>query len=83
MPVPWLSNTYGIFIGVIGPIYVPFAVFSAKTNAMCIKIVASINVVCLGLAAYTLIGLTRLPITVQVINTTTKNIVFLLQLRYE
>jgi len=64
----WLSNTFGIFVGVIWPVYAPFAVYSAETNATRKKIIATLGVVGLGLAAYTLIGLASQPITAQVIN---------------
>jgi len=64
----WLSNIYGIFIGVIWPVYAPFSVYSAEVNAKRRKIIASIIIVGLGLAAYTLAGLTSQPITAQVIN---------------
>jgi uncharacterized protein DUF6629 len=64
----WLSNTYGIFIGVIWPVYAPFAVYCAETNVTRRKIIATIGVVGLGLAAYTLIGLASQAITAQVIN---------------
>ena len=64
----WLSNIYGIFIGVIWPVYAPFAVYSAEINATRKKIIALIGGVGLGLAAYTLIGLVNQPMTAQVIN---------------
>jgi hypothetical protein len=64
----WLSNIYGAFIGVIWPVYAPFSVYSAETNAIRRKIIGSIIIVGVGLAAYTLIGLASQPITAQVVN---------------
>jgi uncharacterized protein DUF6629 len=64
----WLSNIYGIFIGVIWPVYAPFAVYRTETNVTRRKIIATIGVVGVGLAVYTLIGLASQPITAQVIN---------------
>ncbi len=63
-----LSNTYGIFIGVIWPLYAPYAVYSAETNIKRRKIIASVGVTGLGLAIYTIIGLTNQPIVAEIIN---------------
>ncbi|MDP1558167.1 MAG: hypothetical protein Q8K59_07825 [Nitrosomonas sp.] len=64
----WLSNIYGVIIGVIWPFYAPFAVYKAETNARRKKILGSIVVVGLGLSAYTILGLINQPIVTQIIN---------------
>ena len=63
-----LSTLYGIFIGIIWPLYAPFAVYSAETNRKRRKIIASIGIIGLGLAIYTVIGLTSQPIVAEIIN---------------
>lgn len=64
----WLSNIYGVFIGVIWPVYAPFSVYSAEINAIRRKIIALVIIVGVGLAMYTLIGLASQPITAKIVN---------------
>lgn len=64
----WLSNIYGVFIGVIWPLFAPFAVYCAETNHKRRKIIAFAGVAGIGLALYTLIGLTNQPITAEIIH---------------
>ncbi|MEK7791572.1 MAG: DUF6629 family protein [Pseudomonadota bacterium] len=64
----WLSNLYGVFIGIIWPLYAPFAVYSAETDLKRKKIITVIGVVGLGLAIYTTIGLANQPIVAEIVN---------------
>jgi len=64
----WLSNIYGVFIGIIWPLFVPFAVYCAETDSKRRKIIASIGLAGLGLAIYTSIGLADEPIIAKIIN---------------
>ncbi|WP_394808259.1 DUF6629 family protein [Nitrosomonas sp.] len=64
----WLSNIYGVFIGIIWPLFVPFAVYCAETNSKRRKIIASIGITGVGLAIYTVIGLIKQPIVAEIIN---------------
>ncbi len=64
----WLSNIYGVFIGIIWPLFAPFAVYCAETDSKRRKIIASIGMAGLGLAIYTGIGLANEPIIAEIIN---------------
>lgn len=64
----WLSNIYGVFIGIIWPLFAPFAVYCAETDSKRRKIIASIGMAGLGLAIYTGIGLAVEPIIAEIIN---------------
>ena len=64
----WLSNIYGVFIGIIWPLFVPFAVYCAETNSKRRKIIASIGIAGIGLAIYTAIGILKQPIIAEIIN---------------
>ncbi len=64
----WLSNIYGVFIGVIWPLYAPFAVYSAETDRKRRKLIASVGIAGLGLAVYTIIGLINQPVVAEIIN---------------
>jgi hypothetical protein len=64
----WLSNIYGVFIGIIWPLFAPFAVYCAETNSKRRKIIASIGITGIGLAIYTVIGLIKQPIVAEIIN---------------
>ncbi|MCP5244620.1 MAG: hypothetical protein H6937_01140 [Burkholderiales bacterium] len=64
----WLSNSYGVFVGVIWPLYVPFAIYFAETDNTRKKIIAFIGISGLLLALYTVIGIARQPITAEIIN---------------
>ncbi len=64
----WLSNIYGVFIGIIWPLFAPFAVYCAETDSKRRKIIASIGLAGLGLAIYTSIGLADEPIIAEIIN---------------
>lgn len=64
----WLSNIYGVFIGIIWPLFAPFAVYCAETDSKRRKIIASIGIAGLGLAIYTIIGITDQPIIAEIIN---------------
>jgi len=64
----WLGNIYGVFIGIIWPLYAPYSVYSAETDRKRRKIIASIGIIGLGLAIYTIIGLINQPIVAEIIN---------------
>ncbi len=64
----WLSNIYGVFIGIIWPLFAPLAVYCAETNSKRRKIIASIGITGIGLAIYTVIGLIKQPIVAEIIN---------------
>lgn len=64
----WLANLYGIFIGVIWPFYAPFALYQSEADNRIRKVMASLLVAGLGLAAYTIIGLINEPITAHIVN---------------
>ncbi len=64
----WLPNLYGIFIGVIWPVYAPFAVYRVETDPHARKVIASMLFAGIGLAGYTIIGLVSEPIVAQIIN---------------
>ncbi|MCG7757329.1 MAG: hypothetical protein LZF63_11820 [Nitrosomonas sp.] len=64
----WLSNIYGVFIGIIWPLFAPFAVYQAETDNIRRKIIALIGVAGLGLAIYTAIGLADEPIIAGIIH---------------
>jgi len=62
----WLSNIYGVFIGIIWPLFAPFAVYCAEIDSKRRKIIASIGMAGLGLALYTIIGLVDQPIVAEI-----------------
>lgn len=64
----WLSNTYGIFVGVIWPLFAPFAIYCTETNRLRRKIVATIGLAGIVLAAYTIIGIIAQPVTAEIVN---------------
>jgi len=62
----WLSQIYGIFIGFVWPLFAPFAVYCSETNNKRRRIIASIGIVGVGLAIYTVIGLINQPIIAEI-----------------
>ncbi|MBS0485635.1 MAG: hypothetical protein JSS06_10550 [Proteobacteria bacterium] len=64
----WLSNIYGTFIGIIWPLFAPFAVYRAETDNLRKKIIAMIGLAGIGLAIYTVIGLVNEPIIAEIIH---------------
>lgn len=64
----WLSNIYGIFVGVIWPLFAPFAIYCTETSHLRRKIIASIGVAGLALAIYTIIGIAVQPITAEIVH---------------
>jgi len=64
----WLSNIYGAFIGIIWPLFAPFAVYRAETDNLRKKIIAMIGLAGVGLAIYTVIGLANEPIIAEIIH---------------
>ena len=64
----WLSQIYGIFIGIIWPLFAPFSVYYSETNCKRRKIIASIGIAGVGLATYTIVGLAKQPIVAEIIN---------------
>lgn len=64
----WLSNIYGIFVGVIWPLYVPFAIYCMETSRLRRRIIALIGIIGLALSIYTIIGIIAEPITVEIIH---------------
>ncbi|MBK7353763.1 MAG: hypothetical protein IPJ05_09610 [Nitrosomonas sp.] len=64
----WLAGLYGVFIGVIWPVYAPFAIFREETDSQTKRVVASMLLAGVGLAAYTIIGMIHEPIVASIIN---------------
>ena len=64
----WLSNSYGVFVGVIWPLYVPFAIYFAETDNKRKKLIALIGLSGLLLALYTVFGIVSQPVTAEIIN---------------
>jgi len=64
----WLPNLYGIFIGVIWPVYAPFAIYRTEADHRTKRIITSMLLAGLGLAGYTIIGLISEPIVARVVN---------------
>lgn len=64
----WLSNIYGVFIGIIWPLFAPYAVYSAETDDLRKRIIAAIGLAGAGLAIYTAIGLADEPISAEIIH---------------
>lgn len=64
----WLSNLYGIFIGVIWPLFAPLAILCTETDTLRRRIIAAIGIAGLLLALYTITGLTEQPVTAGIIN---------------
>ncbi|MBS0424336.1 MAG: hypothetical protein JSR71_07920 [Proteobacteria bacterium] len=64
----WLSNIYGVFIGIIWPLFAPFAVYYAETDNLRKKIIAAIGLAGAGLAIYTAIGLADEPVIAEIIH---------------
>ncbi|SFL74155.1 hypothetical protein SAMN05421863_1003128 [Nitrosomonas communis] len=63
-----VSNLYGIFIGVIWPFYAYFALYQGELESTTRKVMISMIIVGLGLAAYTIIGLISEPIMAHIVN---------------
>lgn len=66
-PPIWLTNIYGIFVGVVWPLFAPFAVYCTETSHLRRKIVALIGIAGLALAAYTAIGIAIQPVTAEIV----------------
>ncbi|MXS82585.1 DUF6629 family protein [Nitrosomonas oligotropha] len=64
----WLSNIFGVFIGIIWPLFAPFAVYQAETDGMRKKIIAFTGIAGLGLAIYTAAGLVNEPIVAEIVH---------------
>ncbi|GJL74054.1 DUF6629 family protein [Nitrosomonas sp.] len=64
----WLSHIYGVFVGVIWPLYVPFAIYCTETDRIRRKIIAAAGLAGLTLAIYTIDGIVSQPISVKIIN---------------
>lgn len=64
----WLSNLYGIFVGVIWPLFAPFATYCTETNRLRQKIIATIGLAGIALAAYTTVGIIAQPVTAEIVN---------------
>ena len=64
----WLSNIFGVFIGIIWPLFAPFAIYKAETDGMRKKIIACTGIAGLGLAVYTAAGLVNEPIAAEIIH---------------
>ncbi|HBV20800.1 MAG TPA: hypothetical protein DEF07_03650 [Nitrosomonas sp.] len=64
----WLSHVYGVFVGVIWPFYVPFAIYCTETDRIRRKIIAAAGLAGLTLAIYTSVGIVSQPISVEIIN---------------
>lgn len=64
----WLAGLYGIFIGVIWPVYAPFAIYREETDHQSKRVIASMLLAGIGLAAYTIIGMIHEPIVASIIN---------------
>lgn len=64
----WLATIYGVFVGIIWPLFAPFAIYSMETGHQRRKIIAAMGAAGLVLAGYTLIGLINQPVSVEIIN---------------
>ena len=64
----WLANLYGIVIGVIWPFCAPFAIYQGEVDKSVRKVVASMMVAGISLAAYTIIGLLSEPVIASIVN---------------
>lgn len=64
----WLAGLYGIFIGVIWPVYAPFAIYREETDSQTKRVMASMLLAGVGFAAYTIIGMIQEPIVAGIIN---------------
>ena len=64
----WLAGLYGIFIGVIWPVFAPLAIYREEGDAQTKRVVASMLLAGVGLAAYTIIGMIQEPIVASIIN---------------
>ena len=64
----WLAGLYGIFIGVIWPVFAPLAIYREEGDAQTKRVVASMLLAGVGLAAYTMIGMIQEPIVASIIN---------------
>lgn len=64
----WLSNTYGIFVGAIWPLFAPFAIYCTETNRLRRKIIATIGLPGIALAAYTIVGIIDQPVTAEIVH---------------
>lgn len=62
----WLSNIFGVFIGIIWPLFAPYAVYCTETSSKRRKIIAFIGIAGVGLALYTIIGLVDQPIVAEI-----------------
>ncbi len=62
----WLAGLYGIFIGVIWPVYAPFAIYREETDHQSKRAIASMLLAGIGLAAYTIIGMIHEPIVASI-----------------
>lgn len=64
----WLTNLYGIFIGAIWPLYVPFAIHKRETDGRTRKVMTSMIFIGFCLAIYTIFGLIIEPIVAHIVN---------------
>ena len=65
----WLSHIYAVFVGVIWPLYVPFAIYCAEeASNIRRKIIASAGIAGLALALYTIGSIVSQPVTVEIIH---------------
>lgn len=64
----WLAGLYGIFIGIIWPVFAPLAIYREEGDAQTKRVVASMLLAGVGLAAYTMIGMIQEPIVASIIN---------------
>ena len=64
----WLSNLYGVFVGIIWPVYVPFSIYCAETDSRRKKIIAYFGISGVSLALYTAFSLVSQPVTAEIID---------------
>ncbi|MDC8444584.1 MAG: hypothetical protein LV471_01455 [Nitrosomonas sp.] len=64
----WLGNLYGVFVGIIWPLYAPLAIYFAETNDHRKKMIRLFAIAGFALSIYTVIALINQPVTVEIIN---------------
>ncbi len=63
----WLTNLYGVFIGIIWPLYASFAVHQGEPSVSRRRIIILTGLAGVGLAAYTILGLFKEPVVAEII----------------
>ncbi len=64
----WLGNLYGVFVGIVWPLYVPLALYFTETSGHRKKSIGLTGIAGFVLSIYTVIELVNQPITVEIID---------------